>query len=139
MIYLCRCGEHFTEDEVEYKNYDEETGVSEMVCPYCGRGSIDIEEAGHCIKCGGYFPLNEMVGSICDECLAKRMTVENAYRYGERETPEGALNAFISWAWDMREASEELLKACTPEDARGYCKDDIYSFSEWLEGQNDDE
>ncbi len=132
--YICmQCSSHF--DHFKVRDYDSETGYETHVCPSCG--SEDFEEAGHCIKCGDYFPLEEMCGSICKTCIEKRMTVHNAYRYGWRNTPEDGINDFVNHSWSPRQASEELLKSCTPEDAKRYVSNDLYDFSEWLEGQEE--
>ncbi len=143
MTYICmRCGNHF--EEIDRKHYDNSTGVWEEYCPNCG--SEDFEEARHCIKCDEWFPIddtnkpdNYMIGSICKDCLTKRMTVDNAFRYGNarKVVPEEGLNSFIYHSWSRYNAENELVKSCTPEDARRFISDDLYDFSEWLEGQND--
>ena len=134
MKFIClHCGHAF--DRYKVKSYDRSTGWEEQVCPNCG--SEDFEECGHCIKCGEFVPEDEMVGSICKACVMRAMTVKNAYAYGQRNTPEDEINDFVVHAWTPRQASEELLKSCTPEDARRYISDDLYDFSEWLEGQDD--
>lgn len=136
MSYICmHCGNHFTEPNNRYNRRWSDSDESDQYCPNCG--SVDFEEAGHCLRCGEFFPLDDMVGSICRGCVEKSMTVANAYRYGDRDTPEGTINAFVLYSWSPRRASEELLKSCTPEDARKFCGDDIYDFSEWLEGQEE--
>lgn len=125
--YIClHCGHHFSCDEIVAKYYDRATGTYDREeCPACG--SEDFEEAGHCLKCGDYFPVddlnspeNYMVGSICRCCVEKRMTLANAFAY--------ALDREI----DIRE-----LDGATESDARKFCAEDIYDFSEWLEAQDD--
>lgn len=134
MKFIClHCGHAF--DRYKVKSYDRSTGWEEQVCPNCG--SEDFEECGHCIKCDEFVPEGDMVGSICKACVMRAMTVKNAYAYGQRNTPEDGINDFVVHAWTPRQASEELLKSCTPEDARRYISDDIYDFSEWLEGQEE--
>lgn len=132
MFKCMHCGSEFEEPN---KTYDHGTGRYDYECPCCA--SEDFEEAGKCIKCGEVFPLDDMIGSICRGCVEKRATVSNAYRWGWRHTPEGKLNDFVNYAWTPSLASEELLKHCTPEDARQYVSNDLYDFSEWLEGQDD--
>ena len=136
MSYIClHCGHHFNEPHNRYNRRWSDSDDSEATCPNCG--SVDFEEAGHCIKCDEYFPLDQMVGSICKSCIEKRMTVPNAYRYGWKNTPEDGINDFVNHSWSPRQASEELLKSCTPEDARRYLSEDLYDFSEFLEGQEE--
>lgn len=134
MKFICLyCGHAF--DRYKVKSYDRSTVWEEQVCPNCG--SEDFEECGHCIKCDEFVPEGDMVGSICKACVMRAMTVENAYAYGQRNTPEDGINDFVIHAWTPRQASEELLKSCTPEDARRYISDYLYDFSEWLEAQDD--
>lgn len=135
MKICIHCGHHFSEPSNRYNKRWSDSDDSEQFCPNCG--SPDFEDAGHCIKCGEFVPEDEMVGSICKACVMRAMTVENAYAYGQRNTPEDEINDFVVHAWTPRQASEELLKSCTPEDARRYISDDIYDFSEWLEGQEE--
>lgn len=135
MNICLHCGHHFTEPNNRYNRRWSDSDDSEPICPNCG--SEDFEEAGHCIKCGEYVPVDEMCGSICKTCIEKRMTVQNAYRYGWRNTPEDGINDFVNHSWSPRQASDELLKSCTPEDAKRYVSNDLYDFSEWLEGQEE--
>ena len=124
--FIClHCGHHFDGDEIVAKHYDRATGTWDSEeCPNCG--SEDFEEAGHCLKCGDYFPIddlnspdNYMVGSICRCCVENGMTLANAFAY--------ALDRGI----DIRE-----LDGATESDARKFCAEDIYDFSEWLEAQD---
>ena len=133
-MYKCmHCGHDVEKPKITHNGgYWEEEWAE---CPNCG--SEDFEECGHCIKCGEFVPEDEMVGSICKACVMRAMTVKNAYAYGQRNTPEDEINDFVVHAWTPRQASEELLKSCTPEDARRYISDDLYDFSEWLEGQDE--
>ena len=116
MNICLHCGHHF--EKIKVKSYDSQTGWAEEVCPNCG--SEDFEEAGHCLKCGEYFPLGEMVGSICRECVEKRATLANAYAY--------------AMAID---ADPSEIDGMTKSQARAFCLEDIYDFSEFLEGQDD--
>ena len=127
--YIClHCGHHFDGDEIVAKHYDRATGTWDAEeCPNCG--SEDFCEAGHCIKCDGYFPLdddnkpeNYMVGSICLDCLKKSVNRANAIQY----------------------AIDRDLDADEPADIREdrlerYCFEDIYDYSEWLEDHYDAE
>ena len=126
--FIClHCGHHFDGDEIVAKNYESETGTHDEYCPNCG--SEDFEEAGHCIKCGGYFPLddsnspeNYMVGSICLDCLKKSVNRANAIQYAidrDFDADEPA---------DIREDRLER-----------YCFEDIYDYSEWVEDHYDAE
>lgn len=137
-MFICiHCGHHFTDPVNRYNRRWSDSDDSEQLCPNCG--SVDFEPAGRCIKCGEDFPLDDMIGSICRGCVEKRMTRDNAYRYGDarRIVPEDGINGFVYHAWKPREIAEELFHSCTPEDAKRYCSDDIYDFSEWLEGQEE--
>ena len=126
--FVClHCGHDFDGDEIVAKNYESETGTHDEYCPNCG--SEDFEEAGHCIKCDGYFPLddsnspdNYMVGSICLDCLKKSVNRANAIQYAidsDFDSDEPA---------DIREDRLER-----------YCFEDIYDYSEWLEDHYDAE
>ena len=127
--FIClHCGHHFEGGEIVAKHYDRATGTWDAEeCPECG--SEDFEEAGHCIKCDGYFPLddsnnpeNYMVGSICLDCLKKSVNRANAIQYAidrDFDADEPA---------DIREDRLER-----------YCFEDIYDYSEWLEDHYDAE
>ena len=123
-VYIClHCGHDF--EEIARRHYDTATGVWEEYCPLCG--SEDFEEAGHCLKCGDYFPIdketgaeNYMIGSICKDCVEKRVTRDNAFRF----------------AWDYKIPHDELFGA-TEDEAKAFCLEDEYAFSEWLEREED--
>ena len=139
-MYIClHCGHHF-ENPVKYqynksvRMYDEDAA-----CPNCG--SEDFEQAGHCLKCGEDFSLDEMVGSVCKECVEKAQTFDNALKYGEVRKAAVELNGFIAYAFSASEINEILANILKLEnehghkDAVNYCGDDLYDFSEWLEGE----
>lgn len=141
-MYVClHCGHRFT-NPVKYqynksvRMYDEDAA-----CPNCG--SEDFEQAGHCIKCGKDFPLDEMVGSICKECVEKAQTFDNALKYGNDRKSTVELNGFIAYAFSASEINEILanvLKLANErgfKDAANFCGDDLHDFSEWLEGQDE--
>ncbi len=129
MTYICiHCGHHFEE------HYDPATGTWEEYCPNCG--SEDFEEAGHCIKCDEFFPLDKMVGSICRDCLEKRMNDDTALAYGNDRKEAVELNGFLAYIFSASEI-DEILKANMPKGyARKYITDDIYDFSEWEENND---
>ena len=139
MKYVCiHCGHSFDEPK---RDYDRGTGHYDEECPNCG--SEDIELAGHCIKCDGYFPETEMVGSLCKECVLKARTFDNALKYGADRKTAVELNGFIAYAFSASEINEILANILKLEnehghkDAVNFCGDDLYDFSEWLEAQDD--
>lgn len=116
-MYICeKCGNHF--EHFKVRRYESSTGWEDQVCPICE--SENFTEAGHCIKCGGYFPLDDMIGSICKECVEKRATIVNAYQYGLD-----------------RNIDTHELDGASDKQIRDYCMNDKYDFSEWLEGQEE--
>lgn len=132
MSYIClHCGHHFDEPHNRYNRRWSDSDDSQSYCPNCG--SEDFEEAGHCIKCGEFFPIDEMIGSICRGCVAKRMTRDNAYRYGNDRKAAVEVNGFVAYAWKPQDVTDELFHSCTTDDAIKFCSDDIYDFSDWLE------
>lgn len=140
MNICLHCGHHF--EEIKVKSYDSQTGWAEEVCPNCG--SEDFEEAGHCLKCGEYFPLGEMVGSICKDCFDTRVTFGNALRYGKARKESVEINGFLKWCFAADEIESILLKSlqeCSHEwrqrMANEYCNDDKYDYSEFLEGEDE--
>ena len=119
MINICiHCGHHFTTPVNRYNRPYSESDDSLPYCPNCG--SEDFEPAGHCIKCDDYFPLDSMIGSICRDCVEKHMTRNNAFKY----------------TWD-RDLSAAELFVDTDDEVKQFLSEDIYDFSEWLEGQDD--
>lgn len=141
MSYVCiHCGYHFSEPHIDY---DRGTGHYDKTCPNCG--SEDIELAGHCVKCDEDFPIDDMVGSICKGCVEKSQTFDNALKYGAYRKESIEINGFLAWAFSSSEINEILTNVLKiesghevgKEDAKQFCSDDIYDFSEWLEGQDE--
>ena len=114
--YLCANGHHF--DRFKVVGYDAQTGWEDQVCPVCG--SENFEEAFHCIKCDKYYVDDDMIGSICVECVKKRATKKNAYAYAMRCGDDPA-----------------TIDGMTDQEVRVYCFEDKYDFSEFLEGEDD--
>lgn len=141
-MYKClKCGAVFEETKV--KSYDSQTGWYDERCPICESEYFD--EVGHCLKCDEYFPLGEMVGSICKECFDKRVTFGNALRYGKARKESVEISGFLKWCFASDEIESVLLKClqeCSHEwrqrMATEYCNDDKYDYSEFLEGCEDE-
>lgn len=64
-----RVGEYMGQDA--YETYS--------VCPHCG--SIEIEEAERCEKCGEYVAPEELIGGVCLDCFKSLVTPENVRAY----------------------------------------------------------
>lgn len=128
-MYVClHCGHRFS-NPVKYqynksvRMYDEDAA-----CPNCG--SEDFEQAGHCLKCGEDFPLDEMIGSVCKSCVEKAMTLDNACKYAEERNIDihellDAVGTLCNFALNL-----------TNKAIADFCKNDIYDFSEWLEKED---
>lgn len=123
--YIClQCTAHFDGDEIVAKHYDRATGTWDAEeCPECG--SEDFEEAGYCVICDDYYPIdnsngaeNYMIGRICKKCLEKNATRDNAFRF----------------AWDYN-IPHDALFGSSPDEAKEFCFEDEYAFSEWLENE----
>lgn len=114
--YVCENGHLF--ERYRVMDVDRETGFEDQVCPVCGTHYFD--EAFHCIKCGGYFTDEDMIGSICRDCVEQRATKANAYAY--------------AMSIDHDPAEVDGLNEL---QAKAYCLEDRYDFSEFLEGRDD--
>lgn len=142
-MYKCLdCGMVFEEAITTHEGgYPEEPTAA---CPYCK--SIDLEEVFHCIKCGEWFADDDMIGSICKDCLEKMLTNENAIQYGDEDRQEVTINGFMAWLYrggEIEDILEADFRRTSPEWQRrmvkDYCMDSKYDFSEFLEGQDDDD
>ena len=128
-MYVClHCGHRFA-NPVKYQ-YNKSVRMydDDAACPNCG--SEDFEQAGHCLKCGEDFQLDEMVGSICKGCVEKAMTLDNLFKYANERG--------ISTD-DFLDEFETLLSAHlkrTDELTRKFLYNDVYDFSEWLEKED---
>ena len=143
MKYIClHCGHHFDGDEIVAKHYDRATGTWDSEeCPNCG--SEYFEEAEKCDKCGEWHVADKVVNGMCEECLTKAATPQNAYEWGEQEKQGVELNGFIAWAFTADEIESILLnelmkdKDLAAKYARDYCMDDSWMFAEYLKGEED--
>ena len=136
MSYICiHCGHHF--DVIDRKHYDPATGVWEEYCPNCG--SEDFCEAGYCKKCDDYFPVSKVTNHVCESCIDKSISIDTALKYGADRKEAVELNGFLAWAFSASEINEILTAVIRLEnihgfdDAKEFCKNDLYDYSEWLE------
>lgn len=69
-IYICtKCGRVYDELPTVTEHYPYGSGLApvEVACNMCRCGG-DIQEAGQCRKCGGYFESYEVFDGLCLSC-----------------------------------------------------------------------
>ena len=81
-------------------------------CPYCG--SDYLEDAYLCELCGGWFPSDNISGSVgnmvCDDCIEKHTTPEEVVDFAEtNDHTEIELNGLLAFVYDAGDINE-LLK-----------------------------
>lgn len=141
-MYKCLdCGAVFDEPITTHEGgYPEEPTAA---CPMCK--SLDIDEAERCPICEEVFVLDEIDYGVCDECLEKAVTKENAFGLGDEDRQEVSLNGFMAWLYSADEI-EHILEADfrrTSDDwqrtmIRDYCLSDKYDFAKYVEAHHDD-
>lgn len=150
-MYICEnCGA-ICEDVPTYEeDFGYETGVGfrsacqtmDAECS-CGGGFV---EAVECEECGEWFAKNGNQ-TICDECLEKYKTVDNALKDGKNEKWEIAINSFLVECFSVEEIEEilerelrntEKLGRYFDKEAKKYFEDNDYLFSKVKEGFNNE-
>ncbi len=141
-MYICnRCGE--TTDEVEtYTEMHGAEGTSnygaitfDEEC-HCGGNFV---EAKQCNLCGELFDPDDMYDGICEDCLKKETTEENALKMGEECKESVTINGFLKSVFDTEEI-EQILKNAYNElpqyykniHTNTYCLEDITAFAEQI-------
>lgn len=141
-MYVCnRCGE--VTDELEsYTEMHGAEGTSnygpitfDKEC-HCGGNFV---EAKQCNLCGEWFDPDTLYDGICEDCLKKATTEENAYKLGEECKESVEINGFLKSVFDtdeieqiLKNAYEDLPQYYKNRDATNYCLDDIEAFAETL-------
>lgn len=140
-MYICmHCGNQF--EEIDRKHYDSATGVYEEYCPNCG--SDFFEEAEQCEICGDWHAVGYLNGGVCESCMEKQSTIENALAWGEEDTAGVELNGFLAWAFSPSEIEEvlknELMKNedLAKKYAHQFCFDDPDAFAQWFKKKEED-
>lgn len=102
-------------------------------CESCGG---ELEEAKECTVCGAFIDTEGL--DVCDVCLERGETADNAYEIGERNREGVKLNGFLAALGEerIRTVLLEYISAL-PEDERGrlikdYLYDDDVYFAEFL-------
>ena len=157
-MFVClHCGHSFEEAHNRYNRRWSDSDDSEQYCPNCG--SEDIEEAEQCSICGEWHSEDALSGGVCEKCLDKHATIENAIKWGEDEREEAEkfmkyhsirpsqadclipINGFLAYVYTPSEIDEILRKdfeslrkdfpAKAQEYASNYITDDPSAFAEW--------
>ena len=162
--FIClHCGRVFDEPHNRYNRRWSDSDDSEQYCPNCG--SEDFEEASQCSICGSWHSYDALKGGVCEDCLNKHSTIENAIAWGEdeREYTENwltynsvhpsngnrpiAINSFFAYVYTESEINEILAKNFeevskqfpnkAQEYATNFITDDPGAFAEWFDRRKD--
>lgn len=145
-FYRCeKCGGIFEEAEIDKEPRGDQT--SHWTCPDCG--DDELTEVTECQDCGGWF--EKTYGSygyeLCPDCLKKRMTPENAVRFGHTDREyEIHISGFFGLWYDEKQIEDILLrhiKDYYPQEsinreAVNYCDADPSEFAYMMEGDDDE-
>lgn len=96
------------------------------------------DEAEVCACCGDYMSNDNY--KVCESCLDKETTYDNAKAYGEDNKAEVEINGFYAHAFTAEQIERILdreLKNSLSENeaAERYCHEYSYSFEDFLEKQ----
>lgn len=139
-MYVCnRCGA--TTDEIEsYTEWHGAEGTSnygEITFDKPCRCGGNFVEAKECNLCGEWFDPDNMYDGICEECLKKETTEENAYKLGEECKESVKINGFLKSVFDTEEIVQILKNAYNDlpqyyknKHTNKYCLEDITDFAE---------
>ena len=99
---------------------------------------LDEPEMVVCDLCGEEVPDEECRWGVCDKCLAKAETMENAMNYGADHKVSVEINGYLAHEFSADEIEEILkrelalcrLTGCA--EYHGYLTDDSSDFADWL-------
>lgn len=142
-MWMCeQCGDVYEELPTHDEDFGYDVGIGRVSAVqtmvdscHCGGNFV---EATECDECGEYFEKNGEQ-SICDKCLEKYKTFDNAIKIGAEYPIKKGINQFLAWCFseeeinqilerELREA-EKLGKPFVARDIEEYFKD-----NEWLSG-----
>lgn len=104
-MYICeRCGKIHEELPLGEEYYDGGFGTTVADC-YCGG---DIVEATECDECGEVFK-KKGEQCMCDKCLEKYKTFDNAIKIGAEWRYKVTINSFLAECFSV-EQIEEILE-----------------------------
>ena len=139
-MFICnRCGETIDEIGTEIEMHGAEGtsnfGAIEFDKPcHCGGYFV---EAKRCHICGEYFDPDNMYDGICEDCLKKETTEENAYGLGEECKELVEINGFLKSVFNageieqiLKNAYNELPQYYKNKHTNTYCLEDITAFAE---------
>jgi hypothetical protein len=117
-----------------HSDYYAEKVDNDAVCGTCGGNYV---EATECKICGQWFN-NEGWCGVCEDCLDKEMTAENAFEVGEHDYDRVEINGALRWVFDEKKINEILfdyLKANREQYAKDiseYLNEDVSVLAELL-------
>ena len=106
-MWMCdRCKAIFDEPDILH-NGGGDWGEHWSVCPE--RGHDSIAEWGICVECGAPVP-DESGECICDNCVARACTVEDALVYGASRKEDVRINGFLKYYYTQDEINAILME-----------------------------
>ena len=146
------CKNVIADDDVRYKkSFIGEYGNGkiyhrEMQTCHCGGDFVD---AIQCVECDDFFEESECIHDgfpICKKCFEKNATPSMAIEYAEYDgfgTDDVKINPFIAYCLSEREINEILKNEIRKnpkafeKNAKEFCLDDPFFFSEFLKKRSD--
>lgn len=109
-------------------------------CPNAPEPPKHYKQCPVCLK---EYDEEDMDYAVCDNCISKNATYENALAWGEKEKYEIEINGFLAYSFTVKEVEEILLRELNQDrnvfikSARNslafdFCTDDQDAFADWL-------
>lgn len=145
MLICPYCGDLINEEDLgsDIENRGEFWGspCNVFIQEECKCGG-NYEKAKKCELCEEYFYNECSYVEVCQKCLKKNCTLENAILFGAENEKEITINGFYSSVFTVNEINEiltkeykqfiELMKDESKKEIKKYCLNDELDFSEFL-------
>ena len=94
--------------------------------------AVEVET---CALCGDDYKVDvEGSNDICNDCFTERLTLKEAWEYGERNKETVKLNGLLAWVLSARQIEDAIMRVITLtlKDAQKFCNEDAMHFADYL-------
>lgn len=146
-MWMCeRCGDVYAELPTHDEDFGYDVGIGRVSAVqtlvdscHCGGNFVKATE---CNECGEYFEKNGEQ-TICDKCLEKYKTLDNAIKIGAEYPIKKQINQFLAWCFSEEEINQilerelrEAYRLGKPTVSRDI--EEYFADNEWLSGNVED-
>lgn len=137
-----RCGDVYEELPTHDEDFGYDVGIGRVSAVqtlvdsyHCGGNFV---EATQCDECGEWFEKNGLQ-TICDKCLEKYKTLDNAIKLGDEYSIPKKINQFFAWCFSEEEINQILERELREAQKLGkpFVSKELESYfadNEWLSG-----